>query len=295
MKIALIASPYDLGREGEGMGNGPIHYLESGVADALTARGVKVEVDTVECGEPFENESSAVADTNAGLAGRVTKATERGAFPLVLGGNCDSALGTLAGIGTTGVGVVWMDAHGDFNTPETSPSGYFPGMVLAAVTGRCHQELWSRVGNDGPSVPESFVVAVGMRDLDPEEGQGLDDSEVHTVAASEVNETGVEESLRPPLEDLSSPVREVYLHLDKDSLDPRYAPGVDFPAPGGLSVEDVEEAIRMVAQRFRIRAAALTAYNPDRDEDDRTLRAGTRLIGAVAEAVAGSREVRYGR
>ncbi len=295
MKVVLIASPYDLGREGAGMSNGPIHYLESGVENVLADRGVEVEIDTVERGGPFENEFSAVADTNADLAGRVTRAVERGAFPLVLGGNCDSALGTLAGIGTTGIGVVWLDAHGDFNTPDTSPSGYLAGMVLATATGRCHQELWSSVGNAGPSVPEAFVVAVGIRDLDPEEGQGLDGSEMHAVTASEVNAMGVEESLRPPLEDLSSRVREVYLHLDIDSLDPRHAPGVDFPAPGGLSVEDVEDTIRIVAQRFRIRAAALTAYNPDRDEDDRTLRAGTRLIGALAEAAADSWGAKHGR
>lgn len=295
MKISLIASPYDLGREGEGMGAGPIRYLESGVEHALADRGFEVEVDTVERGEPFGDEFSAVADVNADLTGRVRDAVERGAFPLVLAGNCDSALGTLAGIGTADVGIFWLDAHGDFNTPGTSPSGYLAGMVLATATGRCHEELWSSVGNGGPSVPEPLVVAAGIRDLDPDEGQGLESSEVRAVAASEINASGVEESLRAPLEDLRLRVDEVYLHLDIDSLDPRHAPGVDFPAPGGLSVEDVEEAIRMVAQRFSIKAAALTAYNPQRDEDDRTLRAGMRLIGTLSDAATDSREAKHGR
>lgn len=291
MKVSLIASPYDLGREGKAAG--PARYLEAGAERSLSERGFDVEVGTVERDGPFADEVDAVVDSNSGLAGRVTEALENGAFPLVLGGNCDSALGVLSGLGPTGVGIVWFDAHGDFNTPETSPSGYLGGMPLAIATGNCHAMLWERLGNAAP-VPEPSVVAVGTRDLDPEEGQGLADSDVRAVAASEVSETGTEESLRGPLEDLRSRVREVYLHLDIDCLDPQYAPGVDFPAPGGLSVEDVEEAIRMVARRFRIKAAALTAYNPEKDEDDRTLRAGTRLMEVLAE-VGTQKEARDGR
>lgn len=283
MEISLIASPYDLGREGKGMGNGPVRYLEAGADRSLSERGFEVEVRMVEREGPFVDEPDAVADVNASLAGHVIEAVESGAFPLVLGGNCDSALGTLAGIGTADIGVVWMDAHGDFNTPDTSPSGYFAGMVLAAVTGRCCQELWSRIGNDGPCVPESSVVAVGTRDLDPEEGRGLADSKIRAVAASEANGTGVEESLRVPLEDLRSRVHEVYLHLDIDCLDPEHAPGVNFPVPGGLSIEEAEGAIREVARSFRIKAAALTAYNPEREKDDRTLRTGMRLMSVLAE------------
>lgn len=288
MKVSLIAEPYDLGRERVGMGAGPIAYLEAGTADSLSEQGFEVEVETVERRETFEDEPSATADINERLAEHVERAVSRGAFPLVLGGNCDSSLGTLAGVGSAEMGVIWFDAHGDFDTPRTSTDGYLGGMSLAIATGNCHEELWSRVGNDAP-VPESRVVMVGTRDVAPEQRPLLDNSRVTAVEAQSERSEGSETSLREPLDRLGSQVSDVYLHLDIDSLDPQHAPGVDFPAPGGLSVENVEDAIRMIARGFRIRAAALTAYNPDKDKESKTLQSGTRLLSTVAEAVARSR------
>lgn len=282
MEISLIANPYDLGREREGMGAGPVRYLDAGVEDALSEEGLEVGVETVRRRGPFEDEQSATADVNARLAERVGAAVARGSFPLVLGGNCDSALGSLAGIGTAGVGIVWFDAHGDFNTPETSTSGYLGGMPLAIATGHCHEELWNSAGNGDSPVPESNVLMVGVRDVEEEQRPRLERSGISVIGADTVNAEGVEKSLPDPLTDLRSRVDEIYLHLDVDSLDPRYAPGVDFPAPGGLSVDDVEETIRMIAHSFRIGAATLTAYNPDKDQDHKTLETGIRLIKAVA-------------
>jgi arginase len=136
---------------------------------------------------------------------------------------------------------------------------------------------------------------VGVRDLDPEEGVRLGESAISVVAADAVNFGGLEETLNAPLDALRSRTDEVYLHLDVDVIDPRYAPGVGFPVEGGLSVEAVEEAVRAVSKRFRIVAASLTAYEPDADEGDKTLRAGLRLMRTVAEAVAQQREeVRHG-
>lgn len=289
MKIALITSPYDLGREGEGMGAGPMRYLESGVEHALADRGFEVEVDTVERGEPFGDELSAVADVSARLAERVREAVGRGDFPLVLGGNCDTAIGTVAGLDPSRIGVIWFDAHGDFGTPETTPSGYLGSMPLSIVTGHCHGRIRKSTGNN-TIVSEENVVMVDVRDAEPEQRLRLDNSAVQVIARNEI-----ERDLHAALTDLSSRVDEVYLHLDIDSLDPRHAPGVDFPAPGGLSVEDVEEAIRVIAQRFSIKAAALTAYNPDNDEEDKTLQAGMRLLGTVVDAVADSKAARHGR
>ncbi len=286
MKVALIASPYDLGREHVGMGAGPIRYLEAGAAEFLSERGFEVDATVVERDGTFEDETSATANVNARLAERVGEAVENGAFPLVLGGNCDSSLGVLSGIGASGTGIIWFDAHGDFATPETSPDGYLGGMALATATGNCHTELRSSIGMDA-AVAESRVVMAGVRDVEREQRPLLEASEVTVVEAERIHAEGPAESLHAPLADLESHVGKVYLHLDIDSLDPRHAPGVDFPAPDGLSPEEVEEAINLVAEKFEISAASLTAFNPGNDdENDKTLRLGMRLTAAISDAAA---------
>lgn len=293
MKIALIACPYDLGRERVGMGAGPVRYLEAGVESSLSGKDIKVSVETIDREGPFKDEFQdefpAVANVNARLADRVREAVGRGDFPLVLGGNCDTAIGVVAGLEPSRISVIWFDAHGDFGTPETTPSGYLGSMPLSIVTGHCHEQILKSTGND-TTVPEENVVMVDVRDAEPEQRLRLENSAIQVISSGEI-----ENSLHNALSDLSSRVDEIYLHIDIDSLDPRYAPGVDFPAPDGLSVEDVETAVGMAARIFHIRAAAFTAYNPDKDEDGKTLQAGTRLIGAVAYAVTGSKEVRHGR
>ena len=289
MEISLVSSPYDLGRNDGGMAFGPNRYLEAGAKGSLAEEGFGVEVRTVERRAESEDEPGAVSEVEAQVADQVRGAVQRGALPLVLGGNCDTAFGVLAGLETSEIGVIWFDAHGDFNTPESSKSGYLAGMILAAVTGRYDEEVRERIGHDEP-VPERNVVHVGVRDLDPEERASLDSSAVSVVDAREVKTKGAKETLSRPLEDLASRVREVYVHLDIDSLDPEHAPGVAFPAPGGLTPEEVEEVLRSVARNFEIKAAAMTAFDPERDEDDRTLRTGMRLVGALAGAAAASRK-----
>lgn len=283
MRIALVAAPYDLGREHVGMGLGPIRYLEAVAESSLSGEGIDVSVEVIERERPFEDEISAVADVNTRLAERVQETVARGCFPMVLGGNCDSALGTLAGLDPSDIGIVWVDAHGDFNTPQTSPSGYLAGMALATVTGRCHEELWSHIRCVAP-IPEENVLLVGVRDLDPEEHSSLENSRVLTLPVSTINEKGVKDALTSSLEDMRSRVSCVYLHLDIDALDPRCAPAVDFPVPAGLSVEDVEEIILMISRNLDIEAAALTAFNPEKDVEDRTLEAGMSLLDTIVNS-----------
>lgn len=285
MKITLIASPYDCGWEGVGMALGPTHYLNAGADRTLSERGFEVEIKTVERLGPFEEELDAVSEVNATVAEHVRRATERGDFPLVLGGNCDAAIGVVAGLDPARIGVIWFDAHGDFGTPETTPDGYLGSMPLSTITGHCHEKIREDTGNSA-IMPEQRVVMVGVRDAEPDQRLRLEDSDVRVFSAAEVNGPNAE-ALREALEALRSQVEEVYVHLDIDSLDPEHAPGVDFPAKAGLSLEYVEELVRHVGQLFEVKAAAITAFNPESDEDDRTLHTGTRLMAALAKAGAG--------
>ena len=169
MKLTLIEVPYHYGFQQPhfGAGRGPGLYREAGAEKALERAGFDVTAETVERSRTTEEIPAAVAEGNRLLATQVSRALDSGAFPLVLGGGCNACLGILAGLKRR-VGVVWFDAHGDFNTPETTPSGFFDGMPLAIAAGLGYRDLWREI-TDIPPVPGSEILLVGARDLDPGE------------------------------------------------------------------------------------------------------------------------------
>jgi arginase len=274
--VSLIQVPYMLGDPEHGAAEGPRRYLEGGAEDLLTARGHRVTVELVE-----RHEVGPIAVSKA-LAPVVRRSVADTRLPIVLAGSCDAALGVLAGFDHSHCGVVWIDAHADFNTPESSVSGFFPGMSAAVIAGHCHAELWAQAGDATP-IPEERIVMLGTRELSPEaERERLERSRIHVVPWRDGRPQGdVEEAL----DELAARVDEVYLHVDNDALDPAVAPGiVDEPVPGGLSLEQLEATVRAVTPRFRLRAVTLATYTPARDEGDRTLRAGLRVIELLGES-----------
>ena len=248
----MIAVPYHLGRRDLEVGRGPTKIL-----DALGGSR-----NFVERQNSLEDELDAVADVNLQLARAV--AAHDGS-PLVLAGNCNSCLGTLAGLSAKNPAIVWFDAHGDFNTPQTTISGALEGMSLAIATGGCHDELRRRIGLSRP-ISESRVLLVATRSLDPKERERLERSGVRVIGLPELADT---------LMNFAGPV---YLHLDLDVLDPSFSPGVNFSEPGGISPDALYGAIRLIGSRLPIAAAAIANFNPDRDRDDRTLRIALHLI-----------------
>ncbi|HEX8231589.1 MAG TPA: arginase family protein [Chloroflexia bacterium] len=284
MKVALVEVPYYFGREGVSMGAGPARYVQAGVADVLRRAGHDVRLHKVRLDAPIDNSYSAIVEVNRRVASAVRKAVDDGYFPVVLAGLCNTSIGVLAGAGTESTGIIWFDAHGDFNTPQTTQSGFLDGMALAIATGRCHADLRMSAGQVEP-VAEARVLLVAPRDLDPGERENLDASQVTVIEYSEVQQSGLASKLQPMLEKLQSSTREVYLHLDVDVLDHDEAPANKYSTPGGLPVSEVEAAIREIAQRFTIKAATLSAYDPAYDNEDKTLKAGMRLMRTVVESV----------
>ena len=281
MDICLIQVPYTMGDERPGTSKGPERLVQAGAMKLIAAMGIAVTVERVDRGEPFRDGGSAALVVGKQVTSIVRRATEAKQFPLVLSGSCDVSKFILSGFDHRQCGVVWFDAHGDFNTPETTTSGYFDGMSLAVITGHCYRNYWAQIGNSIP-ISESATLLLGVRDLDPAEGDLLDHSAVQVVRWHDGKPQG---DVRGALDKLAQRVPEVYLHIDMDSLDPQFGPGVVFdPVPGGLSLEDMEESIRAVFASFRVRAVTLAVYNPDRDQDDKTLRAGLRIIEVLAGA-----------
>jgi arginase len=285
MQISLIILPYHYGflEAHSGAGAGPLRYLEAGLEQRLKEQGFAVTTSSVDF-EPPSELPAAVVLAGRLLRQRVEEAQDGPYRPLILGGGCSSCLGVLAAL-PPDTGVIWFDAHGDFNTPETTPSGFFDGMPLAVATGHCYTALWYEIATR-PPVSDSQVLLVGVRDLDPGEEQNVRQAAIPIVTGRALAEEGVRAVLLPHLHALRDRVSSVYLHFDIDVLDPSLAPGVDFRTPGGLSLETAVAAIRLVGEHFQIAAATLTAYNPDHEEKDRTLQSGLRLIEALAQTLS---------
>jgi arginase len=276
MKVCLIQVPYHAGDDRHPSSAGPGRLLEGGAGEVLAAQGHAVTVEVVERPGPFLDTASSSAAVNKHLATKVRAAAEAGQLPVVLAGSCVTSQGVLAGLDHSGCGAVWLDAHADFNTPESSVSGFFPGMSLAVVTGHCFRGYWGEIGNSEP-IAEDAVVMFGVRDVSPDaERERLKRSRIHVV---EWRDGKPQKDVAAALEMLAGRVSQVYLHIDLDAFDPEVAPGVvDDPVPGGLSAEDAEAIMRNTAERFQVKAATLATYNPLLDRDDRTLRLGLRLI-----------------
>ena len=278
MQVRLIQVPYMAGDERAGSAGGPARCIEAGAEELFRAAGHTVRVVAVQRGAPFRDSASSSLAVCKQVAVAVSEADEAGELPIVLAGGCDVSKGVLSGIEHARCGVIWFDAHGDFNTPDSTISGYFPGMSLSVITGHCYRRAWEQLGNADP-VPEGNVVMVGVRELDPAERERLVPSAIQVVYW---NDGQPHASVEACLDRLAERVREIYLHIDMDALDPEVAPGVvDRPVPGGLSLEQMEDAIGAASKRFRIKAATLATYNPERDRDDRTLKAAMRLLEAL--------------
>jgi len=210
------------------------------------------------------------------LARAVNEARDMNRLPIVLAGNCNTAVGTLAGLGADSTGVIWFDAHADFNTPETTTSGFLDGTAVAILTGRCWTQLAATVPDFKP-LPDDRVCLVGTRDIDSLEGGLLDESRVAVIPPRQLRS-----SLREKLSLMSKHVDRIYVHLDLDVLDTGVAVANKFAVSGGLTLEDMEYALSEIARLFRIAGLALSAYDPAADRDGAACRAGVKLICTAA-------------
>jgi len=270
--ISLIALPYDSGRFEERMGRGPRALFESGLVEELEHRRFEVTIETVRLTERFQTEASALVELQRQAAPLLRKAISRGSRPVVFSGNCSpAAVSATAALGCASTGVIWFDAHGDFNTPETSPSGFLDGMALSILTGGCWPKLAERL--DGfESVPMENVIQVGARDLDPAEEIQLHRSPVARIASDNLSE------LCNAIDNLLGRVRQVYVHLDLDVLDLSEGSANSYACAGGLTVDDLCRALELIGARTRIAVGSITSYDPEVDRDGRIARAVPRLV-----------------
>ncbi len=270
--IRIIAVPYDSGHPGLRMGAGPEHLLENGFGEALRSEGRVLSVTTVRHEREPAAEVATAFELNGLVSGQVRRALAEGGFPLVLSGNCNTAaVGTLSGAGPGDLGVVWFDAHGEFNTPETTTTGFIDGMGLAIVVGHC----WKAMARGVPgyfALPEENVVMAGVREVDPAERGRLDASGVTVVGGHLIGKQGWR-TFAAALDDLNTRVGRVYVHLDLDVLDAgKVGKANEFAVKGGPDAEELQAALGMVRERFEVAAVGIASFDPAFDADGRILR-----------------------
>ena len=293
-EVAVIGGTLDLGagRRGVDMGPSAIRYagLDQQLADKLGVRVVdegnviSPVVETAEVGDERARYLPQILDLCDRVAKLVEAATRRGAMPLVLGGDHSVALGSLVGMALARGpgGVVWIDAHGDLNTPETSPSGNVHGMVLAAALGLAG-DAFRREGWQIPAVEPGKLALVGVRSLDEGERELLGTIDAKVFTMSEIDRIGVEPCMREALAHASG-AGFLHVSLDMDAVDPDYAPGVGTPVRGGLSYREAHLALETVAEYGRTDSMDVVEVNPILDRENATGQLAVELVASALGA-----------
>ena len=296
--VQIIGAPVDYGANRRGVDMGPSAIRYGGLADELADAGVSV-VDAGDLLVPRAEERdpereapadgkakfvSETADVCTRLADEVSAALDDGAFPLVLGGDHSIAMGTLGGAARdTDVGAVWFDAHGDFNTPGTSPSGNVHGMPLAGAlgVGDFADTEWA----NAPRLREENVAIVGLRSIDDREREAIRNSEVTAYTMSDIDSRGITPVVEEALDVATDGVDGIHVSLDLDWLDPREAPGVGTPVRGGVMYREAHSALETVAQRDEregiLRSLDVVEVNPILDEHNETAELATELAASA--------------
>jgi arginase len=275
-RARVLVVPYDSGRRDFRMGAGPSQLMNRGLAERIEQLGFDVTLEEIDLpGTPPHPEIAAAFDLASRLSERVRAATDADEFPLVLSGNCNTSLGTVSGLDRDSRGVVWLDAHGDFNTPETTIGGFLDGMALAALTGRCWNALTSKIPGF-EAVPDEKVIQLGARHFDPAEAEMLRSSDIGRAGA-EASDSDVDKLL----DRLSSRVGGTYLHLDLDVLDSGEGRANTFACAGGYKRGELNGLLDRVARKIPVKAMAVTAYDPAADQDGRVAEAAIGLVETV--------------
>lgn len=288
-RVAVIGAALDLGQGRRGVDMGPSAIRYAGLEARLREIGLEpldwgnVEAavaESVEMDDERARYLPQVKATCGRVAGLVEQAVRERVTPLVLGGDHSIALGTIGGLSRAlgPGGVLWIDAHADLNTPETSPSGNIHGMVLAAALGRCGPDF-----EMDSSVDPRRVALVGVRSLDPGEKRLLRDLDIRVYTMSDIDRIGIERAIRESLSHVAGPGF-VHVSLDVDVVDPDVAPGVGTPVRGGLAYREAHLAMELVAEAGLATSLEVVEVNPILDRQNETAGLAVELVASALGA-----------
>ncbi len=291
-KVRIIGVPMDLGQSRRGVDMGPSALRVAGLQARIKQLGHAVEdignvpvkqAEEQHFGEKRAKYLAEIAETCKGLAEMVQKTLEDGMLPIVLGGDHSIAIGSMAGAAThfrkleKRIGCLWLDAHGDMNTPESSPSGNVHGMPLASIVGHGAPELTDLAGFR-PMIEPRNVCIVGARDLDSKERRIIKQSGIHVFTMRDIDERGMREVMAEALRFATDDSDGVAVSLDMDFVDPEDAPGVGTPVRGGATYREAHLAMEMIADSEALVSLDVVEINPVIDLHNKTAQLGVELV-----------------
>jgi len=291
-KVTIVGVLMDLGADRRGVDMGPSAVRVANLNERLASLGYEV-TDSGNIGVR-NPEMMSIVDNRAkylheiavacqSLADQVEHILDAGAIPIILGGDHSIAIGSVAGLASfyrkrdSRVGVIWFDAHGDMNTPQTSPSGNIHGMPFAAILGHGVQEL-THISGFAPKVSPEDCVLIGARSVDREEAVALKESGIRVITMRELDERGMSTVMDEAMWLASRRTAGFHVTMDMDFVDPDYAPGVGTPVPGGPTYRESHLAMEKIADSGKLLSFELTEVNPVLDSSNRTAELGVQLI-----------------
>jgi arginase len=280
MQIDIIGVPIDLGADRRGVDMGPSAIRYAHLHQKLEELGYSLEdkgnievpiLETCQITDPKLKYLDCILPIGRRIAGAVATSVQANHFPLVLGGDHSLSVGSIRGAAKHHrLGVIWVDAHADFNTPETTPSGNIHGMPLAALCGLGDPRLVSLWEETPPVIDPKRVAVIGARDLDSGEKRNLREAGVMVQSMEQVDRLGMGSALEKAIERVSRDVDGIYLSFDMDALDPRQAPGVGTPVPGGLTFREAHLACEVLAETGKLIGMDIVEVNPILDVQNQT-------------------------
>ncbi len=283
--IQILGIPIDLGQTKRGVDMGPGAIRYAGLASRLKKLGYRVE-DRGNIDVPVRESirEKDLLDTIHQACETVyqeaRKISAEGSMSVFLGGDHSTAIGTIGGITHNSArGVIWVDAHGDFNTSDTSPSGNIHGMALSALIGMGSKELVD-IGRPGAKIKSRDTVLIAIRELDPAEKTSLKQSGVQVYTMRDIDEKGMQTVAQSALKHLAH-IPEIHVSLDMDSLDPSIAPGVGTPVSGGITYREAQLLMEMIADTERCRSLDIVEINPLIDHQNQTAKSAVDLAGSL--------------
>ncbi|MDO5301132.1 MAG: arginase [Tissierellia bacterium] len=290
-RIHMVGAPLDMGASLRGCRLGPDAIRLSRIKERLEAIGYEVtDLGNVQAENSMNQEHAQnglnhleqVVASNVALYEKVDGILREGAFPLILGGDHSIAMGSIKAILNhyDDLGVLWFDAHGDINTPDTSPTGNIHGMPVATLLGLGPEELLS-IGAPGVHLKRENIVYIGSRDLDPGERKRMKELKIKTFTMHEVDSFGIKKVMEEALEYLLARTSHIHLSFDMDVLDPSIAPGTGTKVPGGMNYREGHLALEMLAQTGKLVSAEFVEVNPALDVENKTAQAAAALSGSL--------------
>jgi len=290
-QISIIGVPLDLGADRRGVDMGPSAIRHAGLRERLEAIGYEIhDKGDIMVNRPdvcqVDGESLKYLDeivrVNNELCRRVNEEMGKGYFPLVLGGDHSIAIGTMAGVlqHKKNLGVIWFDAHGDINTPETSPSGNIHGMSVAVSLGSGHERLLAIGGLEAQLQPTKIVM-IGIRDLDPGEKILLKKLNITVFTMHEIDILGMAKVMEEAIRLVSYNTDGIHVSFDMDVMDPLHAPGVGTPVMGGLTYRESHLAMELLSAANIVTSAEFAEVNTMLDTKNQTAKVAVALIGSL--------------